>query len=53
LNTNTFPVTPRRLTLIGLGLVALWMLQVFLAVSQQKHELLNPRGPLYALFVKK
>jgi hypothetical protein len=30
----------------------LWALQVYLAVSQRKTELLNPRGPLYALFVK-
>ena len=42
----------RKLTIIGLTLFALWTLQVYLAVSQHKHELLNPRGPLYALFVR-
>lgn len=50
-NTNA-PFTARKLTIIGLTLFALWMLQVYLAVSQHKHELLNPRGPLYALFVR-
>ena len=30
-------------------LVLLWVLQVYLAVSQHKQELLNPRGPLYSL----
>jgi hypothetical protein len=33
-------------------LLSLWALQAYLAVSQHKSELLNPRGPLYALFVK-
>jgi hypothetical protein len=50
-NTNA-PFTARKLTIIGLTLFALWTLQVYLAVSQHKHELLNPRGPLYALFVR-
>lgn len=34
------------------GLVLLWSLQVYLAVSQHKHELLNPAGPLYSLVVR-
>jgi len=45
-------VTARRLTVLGLGLLSLWALQVYLAVSQHKHELLNPRRPLYSLFVR-
>jgi hypothetical protein len=53
LNWNTVvPITCRKLTIIGLGLFLLWTLQIYLAVSQHKHELLNPRGPLYALFVR-
>ena len=52
-NWNTFAhFTPPKLTIIGLGLFLLWALQVFLAVSRHKHELLNPRGALYALFVR-
>ena len=46
------PMTRRRLTVLGLGLLLLWTLQGYLAVSQHKHELLNSRGPLYALFVR-
>ena len=46
------PISRRKLTIIGLSLFMLWALQVYLAVSQHKHELLNPRGPLYALFVR-
>lgn len=34
------------------GLVLLWCLQVYLAVSQHKTELLNPHGPLYSLVVR-
>jgi uncharacterized protein DUF2752 len=34
------------------GLVLLWCLQVYLAVSQHKTELLNPNGPLYSLVVR-
>jgi hypothetical protein len=45
-------VTRSRLTVFGLSLLLLWTLQTYLAVSQHKHELLNPRGPLYALFVR-
>ena len=44
-------MTQRRLTAFGLGVLLLWTLQAYLAVSQHKHELLNSRGPLYALFV--
>ena len=45
-------ITERKLTIIGLTLCLLWALQVYLAVSQHKHELLNPRGPLYTLFLR-
>jgi hypothetical protein len=45
-------VTQSRLTIFGLSLLLLWTLQTYLAVSQHKHELLNPRGPLYILFVR-
>ncbi len=43
-----------RLTVSGAvaGLVMLWGLQVYLAISQHKHELLNPNGPLYSLVVR-
>ena len=33
-------------------LLLLWFLQVYLAVSQHKAELLNPKGPLYSLVVR-
>jgi hypothetical protein len=46
------PVTFGRLTVIGLCLFLLWTSQAYLAVSDHKHELLNPRGPLYSLFVR-
>ena len=46
------PITARKLTVIGVTLYLLWVLQVNLAIFQHKHELLNPRGPLYALFVR-
>ena len=46
------PVTFGRLTVIGLFLFLLWTSQAYLAVSQHKRELLNPRGPLYSLFVR-
>jgi hypothetical protein len=45
-------MTRRRLTVFGLGVLLLWTLQVYLAVSQHKHELLNSRGPLYGLLVR-
>lgn len=48
----TFRVTPRTAAYTGGVLVALWIVQVSLAVYFQKHELLNPGGPLYAFFVK-
>jgi hypothetical protein len=46
-----------RLTRVSFGglaaaLVLLWCLQVYLAVSQHKAELLNPNGPLYSLVVR-
>jgi hypothetical protein len=50
--TAVTPITVRKLAIIGLTMCFLWALQVYLAVSQNKHELLNPRGPLYALFVR-
>jgi Protein of unknown function (DUF2752) len=45
-------LTRRGLTVFGLGLLLLWTLQTYLAVSQHKHELLNSRGPLYTLFLR-
>ena len=50
--TAITPITVRKLTIIALIMCFLWALQVYLTVSQNKHELLNPRGPLYALFVR-
>jgi phosphate/sulfate permease len=41
-----------RLTVFGLSLLLLWTLQTYLAVSQHKHELFNPHGPLYSVFVR-
>ncbi|HEY2799782.1 MAG TPA: DUF2752 domain-containing protein [Chthoniobacterales bacterium] len=34
------------------ALLLLWVLQVYLAVSRHKTELLNPKGPLYSLVVR-
>lgn len=45
-------VTPRGIVIMLLTLTLTWILQVALAVSQHKSELLNPRGPFYALFVR-
>jgi len=45
-------VTRSRLTVFGLSLLLLWTLQTYLAVSQHKHELLNPHGPLYPVLVR-
>lgn len=45
-------MTRRRLTVFGLGVLLLWTLQAYLAISQHKYELLNSRGPPYALFVR-
>jgi hypothetical protein len=45
-------LTPQSLA-AGLAVIfALWVVQVSLAVRFHKHELLNPEGPLYALFLK-
>ncbi len=44
--------TPRFAAIAGISIFALWIFQVTLAVSMHKHELLNPSGPLYALFSK-
>lgn len=41
-----------KLCAVFTALVLLWCLQVYLAVSQHKHELLNPHGPLYSLVVR-
>lgn len=37
---------------VAAGVVLLWVFQVYLAVSQHKSELLNPRGPLYSLVAR-
>jgi hypothetical protein len=58
LDRNFLACLPRpRLTRVSLGALAagfvlLWCFQVYLAVSQHKRELLNPRGPLYSLVVR-
>ncbi len=49
---GNFRLTPRQLAGGLAGLVALWIFQVALALAGGKHELLNPAGPLYALFVR-
>jgi hypothetical protein len=48
----SFQFTPRVAAIGGVALVLLWVLQVSLAVSQRKTELLNAAGPLYSLFLK-
>ena len=48
---RSFRVTPRVISLSLVVLFVTWTFQVWLAVSQHKTELLNPRGPLYAVFV--
>lgn len=45
-------LTRARCSLLAGGFVLLWCLQVYLAVSQHKTELLNPSGPLYSLVVR-
>jgi hypothetical protein len=45
-------VSPRTLGFGFAIMLSLWSLQVYLAVSQHKSELLNPSGLLYAFFVK-
>lgn len=42
-------LTRARWGALAAGFVLLWCLQVHLAVSQHKAELLNPNGPLYSL----
>ncbi len=44
-------LTRRSLGGLLASLLLLWGLQVYLAVSQHKHELLNSAGPLYSLVV--
>jgi hypothetical protein len=46
------PRNTRQITICALGAIVLWSLHAWFAVSQHKHELLNPRGPLYHLFVR-
>jgi hypothetical protein len=48
----SFRLTSRRLAAISGAIAALWVLQITLAISLHKHELLNPNGPLYRLFVR-
>ena len=45
------PLNRRNLGVLAAALVSLWIVQVYLAVSQRKTELLNPRGLLYSLVV--
>ncbi len=45
-------LTRRSGAALAAGFVLLWCFQVYLAVSQHKTELLNPRGPLYSLVVR-
>ncbi len=47
-----FHVTRRSTALVLSCVVALWILQVSLAVGFHKQELLNPRGVLYRLLLK-
>jgi len=46
-----FRFTPRTAAFGGGVLLLLWVLQVALAISQGKSELLNAAGPLYSLFL--
>jgi hypothetical protein len=48
----TLRITRWRLTVFGLSFFLLWTLQTYLAVSQHKHELFNPHGPLYAILIR-
>jgi Protein of unknown function (DUF2752) len=45
-------ITPRKLALLAIAGTALWIFQAGLALSQHKTELLNPRGLLYAVFIR-
>jgi hypothetical protein len=47
-----FRMTPRTISIGAALLISLWVLQVYLAVSHNKRELLNPAGPLYPWLVK-
>lgn len=47
------PLSRARGSALALGFILLWALQVYLAVSQHKTELLNPKGPLYSLVVRR
>jgi len=47
-----FRMTSRTISIGAALLISLWVLQVYLAVSYNKRELLNPAGPLYTWFVK-
>ncbi len=49
---RAIPITPRIVAAACVGLFVIWSVQVALALKFQKHELLNPRGILYAVFVK-
>lgn len=45
-------LTPRVVAVGLAAIVALWIVQVSLAIRFQKHEVLNPRGVLYSLLVR-
>lgn len=45
-------LTRARWCALAAGFVLLWCLQVYLAISQHKSQLLNPSGPLYSLVVR-
>ncbi len=47
-----FQMNTRSLGYASLVLGALWVLQIYLALAQHKHELLNSAGPLYSVFVR-
>jgi hypothetical protein len=47
-----FAMTPARFSAGLMALALLWPLQIYLAVSQHKTELLNPHGALYGWFVR-
>lgn len=49
---NRWHVTPRSVAIATVAVATLWVVQVSIALCGQKAELLNPAGPLYALFVK-
>jgi uncharacterized membrane protein len=48
----SFRLTSGRVSALAVTVFGLWVLQVTLAVSLHKHELLNANGPLYSLFVR-